>query len=83
MPEIPSTARTDDQAVDRRSLEDALNALPVSLRTVVVLKDIYGLSCKEIGDELGASEGAVKVRLHRARGKLKLMLLGEDGRDEV
>jgi RNA polymerase sigma factor (sigma-70 family) len=49
----------------------------------VVLKDVYGLSCQEIGDQIGVSEGAVKVRLHRARQKLKLMLLGEDGRDEV
>ncbi len=64
-------------------LEEAMGALPLSLRTVVVLKDIYGLSCQEIGDQIGASEGAVKVRLHRARQRLKLMLLGEDGRDEV
>ncbi len=83
LPEIPSSARTDDQAVDRRVLEDALNALPASLRTVVVLKDVYGLSCQEIGDQIGVSEGAVKVRLHRARRRLRLMLLGEDGRDEV
>lgn len=83
LPEIVSPARTDDQAVDRRMLEEAMGALPLSLRTVVVLKDIYGLSCQEIGDQIGASEGAVKVRLHRARQRLKLMLLGEDGRDEV
>jgi RNA polymerase sigma-70 factor, ECF subfamily len=83
LPEIASPARTDDQAVDRRMLQDALDALPVSLRSVVVLKDVYGLSCQEIGDQIGVSEGAVKVRLHRARQKLKLMLLGEDGRDEV
>ncbi len=82
-PEVPSAARTDDQAVDRQALEQALGALPVSLRTVVVLKDVYGLSCQEIGDQIGVSEGAVKVRLHRARRRLKLMLLGEDGRDEV
>ena len=82
-PEVPSPARTDDQAVDRQALQEALDALPLSLRTVVVLKDIYGLSCQEIGDQVGASEGAVKVRLHRARRRLKLMLLGEDDRDEV
>ena len=81
--EIASPDRTDDQAVDRQALQEALDALPVSLRAVVVLKDVYGLSCQEIGDQIGASEGAVKVRLHRARRRLKLMLLGEDGRDEM
>jgi RNA polymerase sigma-70 factor (ECF subfamily) len=83
LPEIPSAARTDEQAVDRQALQDALDSLPVSLRTVVVLKDVYGLSCQEIGDQIGVSEGAVKVRLHRARRRLKLMLMGEDGPDEV
>jgi RNA polymerase sigma-70 factor (ECF subfamily) len=38
---------------------------------VVVLKDVYGLSCQEIADEMGLSEAAVKVRLHRARKRLK------------
>ena len=80
--EIPSTARTEDEAVDRRQLEEALGALPLSLRTVVVLKDVYGLSCQEIGDRIGVSEGAVKVRLHRARRRLKLALFGEDNTDE-
>ena len=83
LPEVPSPARTDEQAVDRQALQQALEALPLSLRTVVILKDVYGLSCQEIGDQVGASEGAVKVRLHRARRRLKFMLLGEDGPDEV
>ena len=81
--EVASPARTDDQAVDRQALQEALDALPLSLRSVVILKDVYGLSCQEIGDQVGASEGAVKVRLHRARRRLKLILLGEDGADEV
>ncbi|HEX8100170.1 MAG TPA: sigma-70 family RNA polymerase sigma factor [Actinomycetota bacterium] len=81
--EIASPARTEDEAVDRRRLEEALEGLPLSLRTVVVLKDVYGLSCREIGDRIGVSEGAVKVRLHRARRRLKLELFGEDNRDEV
>jgi RNA polymerase sigma-70 factor, ECF subfamily len=81
--EIASPARTDEQAVDRHELQTALEALPMSLRSVVILKDVYGLSCQEIGDQIGVSEGAVKVRLHRARKKLKTMLYGEDERDEV
>ncbi len=79
-----SEERVDQQAVDRDSLVKALAALPISLRTVVVLKDVYGLTCLEIGRELGTTEGAVKVRLHRARKRLKGMLFAsEEGRDEV
>jgi RNA polymerase sigma-70 factor, ECF subfamily len=60
-----------ERAADRDALEWALAGLSPALRTVVLLKDVYGLSCQEIGDELGVSEGAVKVRLHRARRRLK------------
>ncbi len=82
--EIVSNGAVDQQTVDRDALVRALESLPVSLRTVVVLKDVYGLSCLEIGQQMGVSEGAVKVRLHRARKKLKGMLLGpEEVRDEV
>jgi RNA polymerase sigma-70 factor (ECF subfamily) len=49
---------------------------------VVVLKDVYGLSCLEIGEHLGVSEGAVKVRLHRARRRLRALLMG-GAADEV
>lgn len=52
-------------------LESAVHGLPEVYRTVVVLRDIYGLSGEETGDVLGISPGAVKVRLHRARKKLR------------
>jgi len=48
-----------------------LETLSPALRSVVILKDVYGLSCQEIGEEMGATEGAIKVRLHRARKRLR------------
>jgi RNA polymerase sigma-70 factor (ECF subfamily) len=75
--------RVAEEAVDRDALERALNALPLSLRSTLVMKDVYGLSCKEIGEQLGVSEGAVKVRLHRARKRLKERLFGPEAADEV
>ncbi len=54
---------------DRVSL--ALQALPARLRAVVVLRDLYDLPHAAIADELGISETAAKVRLHRARRKLR------------
>jgi len=78
-----SSERPDDRALDRVTLERALRKLPDAMRTVVLLKDVYGLSCREIGKGLGVSEGAVKVRLHRARRRLKEALFGGSVRDEV
>lgn len=79
--EIPAPGRWEEQAVDRDSLERALEVLPPGQRAVLVMKDVYGLSCKEIGDELGIQEGAVKVRLHRARKRLKGVLTQGDPGD--
>jgi RNA polymerase sigma-70 factor (ECF subfamily) len=81
--EEPADPRVGEALADRDLLVRALEALPASLRTVVVLKDVYGLSCEEIGEELGVSEGAVKVRLHRARRRLREMLEEVEARDEV
>jgi len=72
-----------DRTIDRDSLARALQTLPPSLRSVVVLKDVYGFSCQEIGDQVGASEGAIKVRLHRARRQLRNLLFEEGARDEM
>lgn len=55
----------------RRVLERAVDALPSSLRTVLVLADVEGMSGPEIGAALGTSEEAVRVRLHRARRALR------------
>ncbi|MGH9209110.1 MAG: RNA polymerase sigma factor [Acidimicrobiales bacterium] len=64
----------------RHRLLDALDDLPPRLRAVVVLRDVYDLSHEDIAAELGISESAAKVRLHRARHKLRAQLFGR--RDE-
>lgn len=55
----------------RARLSVALETLPAKLRQVVVLRDIYDLPHEAIATELGISETAAKVRLHRARKKLR------------
>ncbi len=52
-------------------LRRALENLPERLRNVVVLRDIHGLSHREIAERLDISEAAAKVRLHRARRRLR------------
>ena len=76
--DAPAPDRVEQRAVERDALERGLAALPLGQRTVIVLKDVYGLSCREIGRELEIEEGAVKVRLHRARKRLRELL--SDGR---
>lgn len=51
-----------------------VDQLPDTDRTVILLSDIAGLSQEEIGHVLGIDAGAVKVRLHRARKKLRAIL---------
>jgi len=58
-------------------LEEALSALPESLRSVVVLKDVYEWSHTEIAEHLDISVTAAKVRLHRARKSLRISLWSE------
>lgn len=55
----------------RSELTEALRSLPAKLRAVVVLRDVYDLPHEAIAAELGISESAAKVRLHRARRKLR------------
>lgn len=68
--EADPVAASDNVAL-RAELTRALRALPPKLRAVVVLRDIYDLPHESIAAELGISESAAKVRLHRARRKLR------------
>jgi RNA polymerase sigma-70 factor, ECF subfamily len=57
--------------LERSRVTDALRELPDGLRAVVVLRDVYDLPHEAIAKELGISEAAAKVRLHRARRRLR------------
>jgi RNA polymerase sigma-70 factor, ECF subfamily len=55
----------------RNRLTAALASLPPVLRVVIVLRDVYDLPHDAIATELGITESAAKIRLHRARRKLR------------
>lgn len=55
----------------RLYLDQAIASLPEKLRQVLVLRDLDGLSVLETSERLGISPSAVKVRLHRARARLR------------
>jgi RNA polymerase sigma-70 factor (ECF subfamily) len=75
--EAVEAAPTGD-AVLRARLERALWRLPVGYRTVIVLHDVEGLEHEEVASILGCHVGTSKSQLHKARGKLREILL-EDG----
>jgi RNA polymerase sigma-70 factor (ECF subfamily) len=68
-----------DEVVRREAvgtLESAIEELPFDLKTVVVLRDVNGLSNEEAAQALDLPIGAVKWRLHRARSLLRDRLTG-------
>ncbi len=71
------SAGVDDQSIQtelRMALTSAINELPAVSRTVVVLRDVEGLSNLEIAEVLGLSVTVVKSRVHRARLFLRTQL---------
>lgn len=52
-------------------VERALKILPEKERAAVVLRDMQGLSTKEVAEILGSSEVTVRAQISKARGKLK------------
>ena len=64
------SSRVNDPAVRaelRAALTSAIDELPATYRTVLVLRDVEGQSNSEIADALGLSVAVVKTRVHRAR----------------
>ena len=55
----------------RAILERAIDELPALYRTVLVLRDVEGLSSEGVAEIVGESVPAVKSRLHRARMVLR------------
>ena len=69
--QVPVEGLSPEQALQnkqlRRILDHAIGTLPAKYRMVLVLRDMEGLSAKEVGAIMKLNERAVKSRLHRAR----------------
>ena len=70
-----SEADAPDEVLQRKELgeilHEAIHALPFDQRTILLLKEIDGLSYEEITQTLGLALGTVKSRLARARKALR------------
>ncbi len=62
-----------------RALEAALDTLPEYYRSVLVLREIEGMSTKETAECLDLTVTTVKIRLHRAKASLRKALLQQAG----
>lgn len=69
--QIPMEGLTPEEALQnkelRNALDHAIDKLPKKYRMALVLRDMEGLSAKDVGAIMGLNERAVKSRLHRAR----------------
>jgi RNA polymerase sigma-70 factor (ECF subfamily) len=66
----------------REVVQRAIDELPPTLRTVLMLREIEGMTTAEAAEVLEISEDNVNVRLHRAKAKLREKLIeraGEEG----
>lgn len=72
---VESDTPDPEQQASHSELRDVMErevaALPDAFRTVVVMRDVEGLSTSETAECLGISEDLVKQRLHRARAMLR------------
>jgi RNA polymerase sigma factor (sigma-70 family) len=75
--EMAGTSQTTDlrtetvQEMLGDEIANALNALPVDFRTVIILCDVEGFTYEEMAKILDIPIGTVRSRLHRARMLLK------------
>jgi RNA polymerase sigma-70 factor (ECF subfamily) len=77
----PGTAQAPDESMAhgelRAKIEAALGKISAEHREVVILKDVQGLSYKEIADAMDCTLGTVMSRLFYARQKLQALLKDE------
>ncbi len=76
--EIEDISQSPERLMEGQELQQliqsAILGLPVDLRTVILLRDVQGLSYQEVALITGCSVEAVKSRIFRARGQLRKIL---------
>ena len=66
------------RAADSQAVRAAIDRLPTVLREAIVLREIEGLSYKEIGKIAGVPIGTVMSRLARGRSQLQAIMMAPD-----
>jgi RNA polymerase sigma-70 factor (ECF subfamily) len=71
-PETPESALLSTET--RGVVETCLDRLPEAQRTVLILRDVEGLSGEEVCNALGITDTHQRVLLHRARSRMRALL---------
>jgi RNA polymerase sigma factor (sigma-70 family) len=79
--DVPNPENVLLQNADRELLKAALEDLPVDFREAIVLREMEGLSYKEIADIAAVPIGTVMSRLARARKRLQIYLTNAAARN--
>ncbi|MBI2298785.1 MAG: sigma-70 family RNA polymerase sigma factor [Armatimonadetes bacterium] len=73
--EVPDQSHVPERVLQQRELQavvnQEINGLPPDFRLVVILRDLEGLSYRDMAEVIGISLEAVKSRLFRARSQLR------------
>jgi RNA polymerase sigma-70 factor (ECF subfamily) len=78
VPPPPAPGMPFERRATLEALWDAVQSLDVELKMPLLLRDVVGLSYREIADSLGISLATVKWRIYTAREKVKLALEREE-----
>jgi RNA polymerase sigma-70 factor (ECF subfamily) len=78
VPGLPARGGNPEEDVEvgrvRSQIERALRLLPADQREAFLMKHVEGWSYAEMAERLGASVSALKMRVHRARDELQVLL---------
>jgi RNA polymerase sigma factor (sigma-70 family) len=74
-PAEPDAKTEPVRRAESRMLRDALDALPVSFREILILRETEGLSYREISEVVNIPIGTVMSSLARGRDRLREILL--------
>jgi RNA polymerase sigma-70 factor, ECF subfamily len=80
LPELPISIGSNAAStpmIDRIALTDAIGHLANGYRQIFLMHDLLGYGHEEIADRLGISIGTSKSQLHKARMKLRSMLVDQ------
>jgi RNA polymerase sigma-70 factor (ECF subfamily) len=76
---LPSTPANQEQRLELSVLSEAVSALPVDQRAVVLLVGLEQMRYEEVAGILDLPLGTVMSRLHRGRERLRRALAGDMG----
>src|ERR687898_160346 len=76
--ETPDPIDVESETVERLTLQEAVDRLDERDRELIALRYGSDLSARQIGELLELRTNAVEVALHRALGRLRKLLEGQD-----